>query len=208
MVALSLGSQACGSGGSSPSAPTVTAAPLPSPSPTATPLQTLTLDAPSDATQVSPYLARIVAPQAYEFTVRPLRVNPPYPSAFAHTIDVWFADNTGNIGFAAAWLGNGRWAVYSYTPRAGWYYGRNRFDLALGDAVTFRITKHNANVTEFFVNGVSMESIDDGIEVAGRIYARALGMAAEISWIPLPISGSVSRPEAERLPCLFCPTQP
>ncbi|MBX7186679.1 MAG: hypothetical protein K1Y01_16175 [Vicinamibacteria bacterium] len=167
----------------------------------------MSLDAPSDATLVSPYLARIVAPQAYEFTVRPLRVSAPYPSTYAHTVDVWFSDSTGNIGFAAAWLGNGRWAVYSYTPRAGWYYGRSRFDLALGDAATFRITKHNANTTEFFVNGISMESINDGMEVAGRIYARVLGMAAEISWVPLPTSGAANQPESGPLPCLFCPAQ-
>lgn len=156
----------------------------------------------------SPYLARIVAPQAYEFKVRPLRVNQPFPSVYAHTLDVWFTDSSGNVGFAAAWRGNGHWEVYSYTPRTGWYYGRNGFDLALGDVATFRITKHNANVTEFFVNGVSMESIDDGIDVAGRVYSRVLGMAADISWVPLPTSGSANQTEAGGLPCLLCPERP
>lgn len=149
-------------------------------------------------------MARIVAPQAYEFTIRPLRVNTPYPSTYAHTIDVWFQDNFSSVGFAASWLGNNRWAVYSYSTAGGWYYGRNRFDLALGESARFRITKHNANVTEFFVNGTSLESIDAGMEVAGWVHSRALGMAAEITWVPVGIATASIEP-VRALPCLFCP---
>lgn len=202
---------ACGSGGSGPSStPAVsTPPPTPAPTPTPTPRQTVVIDAPADSVQYSPVLARLVAPQAYEFTVRPLRVNLPYPSDYAHTVDVWLTPGTDvtspGVGFAATWLGGGRWVVYSFKPSSRWYYGRNRFDLALGESATFRITKHNANIAEFFVNGVSMETVDEGMDVSGWVRARVLGMAAEITWIPAGLASSAAgSTETAPLPCLFC----
>jgi hypothetical protein len=171
------------------------------------------IDAPADFVQYSPVLARLIAPQAYEFTVRPLRVNLPYPSEFAHTVDVWLSPGTdvlatSSVGFAASWLGNGRWVVHSYKPSSRWYYGRSRFDLALGESVTFRITKHTANIAEFFVNGVSMEAVDEGMDVSAWVRARVLGMAAEISWVPMGLTSVASSAETRPSPCLFCPPQP
>lgn len=169
----------------------------------------MTLDAAADFVQYSSLMARIVAPQAYEFTVRPLRINPPENSQYAHAVEVWLSSGTdvqsaSSLSFSAVWLGNGRWVVDSYRATAGWYNGRSRFDLALGDSATFRVTKHAAGIDEFFVNGVSMESIEDGLEVARILRARVVGAAAEISWVPTGLnSASLSR--SEPLPCLFCP---
>jgi hypothetical protein len=170
----------------------------------------MVIEAAADFIQYSPILARVVAPQAYEFTVRPLHVNLPYPSSFAHTVEVWLTPvtdvtATSSIGFSASWLGNGRWRVDSYTPGGRWYYGRSRFSLALGESATFRITKHTANIAEFFVNGVSMESVDEGLDVSGWVRARVVGMAAEISWVPAGLASSgASSLETAPLPCLFC----
>ncbi len=203
-VAFAVTGFGCGGGSAAPTAPTLVVS-TPAPTPTPTPLRSLTLDAAADATQVSPYMARIVAPQAYEVKVRPLRINVPYPSTYAHTVDIWFEDSTEYVAFAAAWLGNGRWAVYSYRTGTGWYYGRSRFELALGDTATFRITKHTANTTEFFVNGVSMEAVEGSMETAGRVYARVLGLAADVSWVPLPTSATTDLPKMAPFLCLFCP---
>lgn len=202
---------ACGSGNSGPSpAPAVSSQPVPTPAPTPTPRQTTVIDAPADTIQYSPVLARVIAPQAYEFTVRPLRVNLPYPSDYAHTVEVWLTPvtditATSSIAFSASWLGNDRWSVNSYTPGGRWYYGRSRFSLALGESVTFRITKHTANIAEFFVNGVSMESVDEGMDVSGWVRARVVGMAAEISWVPVGLaSSSAGSPDTAPLPCVLC----
>lgn len=213
VVAVGMPLWACGSGNSGPSpAPAGSSLPTPTPAPTPTPTprQTTLIDAPADSVQYSPVLARVVAPQAYEFTVRPLHVNLPYPSDYAHTVDVWLTpvtdvSATSSIAFSASWLGNGRWSVNSYTPSGRWYYGRNRFSLALGESVTFRITKHTANIAEFFVNGVSMESVDEGMDVSGWVRARVVGMAAEISWVPVGLAASsAGSADAAPLPCLFC----
>ncbi len=212
-VAVGIPLWTCGSGNSGPSpAPAGSSLPTPTPAPTPTPTprQTTVIDAPADSVQYSPVLARVVAPQAYEFTVRPLRVNLPYPSEYAHTVEVWLTpvtdvSATSSIAFSASWLGNDRWSVDSYTPSGRWYYGRNRFSLALGESVTFRITKHTANIAEFFVNGVSMESVDEGMDVSGWVRARVVGMAAEISWVPVGLaSSSAGSPDTAPLPCVFC----
>jgi hypothetical protein len=210
LVAWSAFSPACGSGGSGPSATPVVSVPTPTPAPTPSPRQTVVIDAAADFIQYSPVLTRLVAPQAYEFTVRPLRVNLPYPSNFAHTLEVWLAAGTdvvsgSSVGFSASWLGEGRWIVDSYTPSGRWYYGRSRFDLALGESATFRVTKHTANAAEFFVNGISMESVTEGTDVSAWVRARVVGMAAEISWVPTGLASSaVSETDAAPLPCLFC----
>jgi hypothetical protein len=188
----------------------VSSTPTPPPAPTPTPRQTAVVDAPADSIQYSAVLARIVAPEAYEFTVRPMSINPPYPSTFAHTVDVWLSPGTdvladSAVGFAASWLGNGRWAVSSYTPGGRWYYGRSRFELRLGDVAVFRITKHSANIAEFFVNGISMESVDAGMDVSGWVRARVVGMAAEISWVPKGFASSAATPrETPPLLCRLC----
>ena len=201
---------ACGSGGSSSTPSGASVLPTATPAPTPTPRQTATIDAEADFIQYSPIMARVVAPQAFEFTARPLRVNLPYPSSYSHTFEVWLSPGTtvtsaSSIGFSATWLGNGRWIVDSFTPSGGWYYGRNRFNLALGDTATFRLTKHNAGVSEFFVNGASLEAIDWGTEVAGYVRTRVVGMAAEVAWIPVGLSGNALSPPEGPLPCLFCP---
>lgn len=210
-LVIAVGSWGCGSGSDRVTTPTAAVVPTPTPLPTPTPRQTTTIDAEADFLQYSPLMARLVAPQSFEFTVRPLRINLPYPSSFSHTVEVWFSPTTtvsalNSIGFSATWLGNGRWTVDSYTPSGGWYYGRSRFGLALGDTATFRITKHNAGVSEFFVNGVSLEAIDWGTEVAGYVRTRVVGSAAEISWVPTGgLSGSSLSPLEAPAACLFCP---
>lgn len=213
-LVIAVGSGGCGSGGDRVTTPTAAGAPTPTPLPTPTPRQTATIDAEADFVQYSPLMARLVAPQSFEFTVRPLRINLPYPSSFSHTVEVWFSPGTtvsaaNSIGFSATWLGNGRWSVDSYTPSGGWYYGHGRFALALGDTATFRITKHNAGVSEFFVNGVSLEAIDWGTEVAGYVRTRVVGSAAEISWVPTGgLSGSALPAIESSGVCLFCAPGP
>jgi len=207
-AAMALLGQGCGSE-STPTAPTVAATPTPTPVPTPAPRQTTVIDAASDFIQYSTVMARLSAPQAFELTVRPLRINVPYPSAYAHTVEVWLSlgndlSTGNNVGFSAVWLGNGHWVVHSYTPGGGWYYGSSRFDLALGDSATFRITKHNANIAEFFVNGVSMESVDAGADTTGWVRARVVGTAAEVSWIPALSSTAVSGTGTGPFPCIFC----
>jgi hypothetical protein len=204
----------CGSESSGPSSvPAPVAAPTATPAPTPTPRQTAVIDAAPDFIEYSPILARLSAPQAFEFTVRPLQINVPYPSRFAHTVDVWLSLGNdlsagSSVGFAAMWLGNDHWIVASYTPSGGWYYGRSRFDLAMGQSATFRITKHNANIAEFFVNGVSMESVNAGADTTGWVRARVVGTAAEISWVPALSSTAVGGAGAGPFPCLFCAPRP
>lgn len=91
VLLLGMISQVCGSGGSSPTAPTTAITPLPTPSPTPTPRQTESLDAPADFIQYSLPMARITAPAAYELTATPQRINLPDPSKFAHTFEVWLS---------------------------------------------------------------------------------------------------------------------
>lgn len=207
MIAFGLMWQACGSSTPAPTTPTVLATPAPTPTPT--PRQTVTLDAPADFVQYSSVMARVIAPQAYEFTVRPLRINLPNPSTYSHTVEIWLSKgpevlSDSSLGFSASWLGSGRWRVDSYTPAGHWYYGQSRFELALGDTATFRITKHAAGIAEFFVNGISMESIEDGLEVARTLRARVVGTAAEISWVPVGLSSAAIAQPGPILPCLFC----
>src|SRR5262245_58679049 len=111
---------ACGSGGSRSglASPTIVQ-PTPTPTPTPTPRQTVTVDAPGALLHFSPVMPRIVAPQAYEFTIRPLAINPPYPGEFLNTVDIWLSTGSevlaaSSIGFSIAWDGNNHWEVNSY----------------------------------------------------------------------------------------------
>lgn len=203
-----LAAPGCGSSTRSES-PTAVSTPTPAPVPTPTPRLTISLDAPADTVQYSPLLARLVVPQAYEFTVTPLRVNEPYPAGFAHTIDVWLSLSSpvlaeSSVGFAMAWLGGGRWTIDWYNPPDNWFYKRNQFDMPLGQPATIRITKHSGGIAELFVNGVSVHAIEAS-DALRYVRARVLGVAADITFIPAGIEGATIPSGEPQTRCLFCP---
>ena len=207
VAALGIMSQACGSGGSSPSAPTVASTPLPTPPPSPTPRQTVSLEAAADIIVPLPLMARITSPVAFEMAVTPRRINPPYPSRANHTFEIWLnpvsEDGTNpNIGFAMAWDGNDHWTIGSYSFRGNWYYTRSRFDLPLGQTATVRVTKHAQGIAELFVNGVSMHSVEDRMP-SSAVWVRVVGTATDFAYVPVGLNGLAASPRTI-LPCLFC----
>ena len=191
-IALILAAVGCG-GGSNPAAvSTPTPVPVAVPSPTPPPRITFSLDASADHYRFSSPLARLSAGQAFELTVKPLRINESPGEKFVHSVEVWLW-STGTtqetftesgVALSLWWLGESDWIVSYYAPESLWRQTRHRSQLQLGGQGSIRVARGADGAVEFFLDERSVLTLSDS-EAVKVVLARVVGAGAEFSYLPL-----------------------
>ena len=120
----------------------------------------------------------------------PIGINEAEGSRFAHAIEFWVMEQSGNadtadltgdgLALSLAWS-RGDWALSSRTPEAGFRFTGQRVVIAFGEQRTVRIVRHSSQVVEFLLDGTRVVVLD-GSRPSANVFARVVGAEASFTY--------------------------
>jgi hypothetical protein len=155
--------------------------------------------------------------QSFEITFKAVSLDVVPMEAFLHAVEFWITTATesnsvqaepSNLALGFGTTGGTEWSMHYWVFGVGYIHTRERSEFALGQPRIVRMTRRSDGIAEFFLDGVSVLTVED-FAIPAFVRARVVGCAAEFSY--LPVVSAAANWEARAVGprfCGECPSEP